>query len=65
MRLGGKWKERLEKLPGLLNGSQIVTIVLKDGSVVERVIVLNNEELYGSALWGFTEDDIADIVVPK
>ena len=59
MRLSQKWVRKLIQLPGGM-GFQTIDVVLKDGTTVRGLMVLNCQDIMGTVC--FSEDDIVDIV---
>ncbi len=60
MRLSRKWIEKLITLPESGMGYHVVDVILKNGTVVRGMMVLNCQDIMGAVY--FSEDDIADIV---
>ena len=63
MRLSQKWVDKLVRMPEAGMGYQVVDVVLKNGSTVLGLIVLNCQDILGSVY--FSENDIADIVASE
>lgn len=61
MRLSRKWVDKLVNLPEAGMGYQTVDVILKNGSIIKGLIVLNCQDILGKIY--FSEDDIVDIVV--
>ncbi|MBI2674307.1 MAG: hypothetical protein HYX22_01015 [Candidatus Yanofskybacteria bacterium] len=60
MRLSQKWVDKLVNLPESGMGYQTVDVILKNGSTVRGLIVINCQDILGKVY--FSEDDIVDIV---
>lgn len=63
MRLSQKWVDKLMgllTLPDAMAGFQTVDVVLKNGTTIHGLMVLNCQDILGSVY--FSEDDIVDIV---
>ena len=60
MRLSQKWVDKLINLPEAGMGYQTVDVILKNGSTVNGLIVINCRDILGEVY--FSEDDIVDIV---
>ena len=63
MRLSQKWVDKLVNLPEAGMGHQTVDVVLKNGSVIKGLIIVNCQDILGSVY--FSEDDIVDILVSE
>lgn len=60
MRLGQKWVDKLVNLPESGMGYQVVDVILKNGSTIKGIMVLNCQDILEKVY--FSEDDIVDIV---
>ena len=63
MRLSRKWVDKLLRMPEAGMGYQVVDVVLKNGSVVRGMMVLNCQDILGAVY--FSDDDIADIIASE
>jgi len=61
MRLSQKWVDRLVNLPEMGMGYQVVDVILKNGSTVKGLMVVNCQDILVEVY--FSEEDIADIVI--
>ncbi len=60
MKLSQKWVDKLVNLPEAGMGYQVVDVILKNGTTVRGMMVLNCQDIVGKVY--FSEDDIVDIV---
>ena len=63
MRLSQKWVRKLLNLPEAGMGYQTVDVVLKNGTTVKYLMVLNCQDILGAVY--FSEDDIGDIIASE
>ena len=63
MRLSQKWVKKLLNLPGAELGCQTVDVILKNGTIIQYLMVLNCQDILGAVY--FSEDDITDIVASE
>ncbi|MDP3726328.1 MAG: hypothetical protein Q8R36_03990 [bacterium] len=65
MHLSERWIQALAAVSETGMGYQVVDVHLHNGRVLERVIVLNSEELLIPLELTISENDIKDIVLSK